>query len=110
MFEALRGSGIQILLGVNDANIEELAQSYTAANDWVEKNIRSYYPDVHFRYIAVGNEAIPSSYASFVLPAIKNLHSALSYGELWQRIKVIAIISPSALIVFPTIYLIFKNR
>ncbi|KAF9601546.1 hypothetical protein IFM89_020374 [Coptis chinensis] len=82
---------IQILLGVNDANIEQLAQSYTAANDWVEKNIRSYWPDVHFRYIAMGNEAIPSSYASFVLPTIKNLHSALSYDSkrwryLWRSV------------------------
>ncbi|KAL5720838.1 hypothetical protein ACHQM5_013468 [Ranunculus cassubicifolius] len=87
MFKALRGSGIQVTVGVKNEDIKKIATSYNAAIDWVSKNIRAYWPDVHFRYISVGNEAIPGNSAQFILPAMENLHNALSYGELWQRIK-----------------------
>ncbi|KAL5720837.1 hypothetical protein ACHQM5_013468 [Ranunculus cassubicifolius] len=102
MFKALRGSGIQVTVGVKNEDIKKIATSYNAAIDWVSKNIRAYWPDVHFRYISVGNEAIPGNSAQFILPAMENLHNALSYGELWQRIKVTTIVSPSVMnITFP---------
>ncbi|KAK9284027.1 hypothetical protein L1049_012286 [Liquidambar formosana] len=86
--EALRGSGIQVLVGVRNEDIEELGNSYAAAENWVVTNIRPYWPDVHFRYIAVGNEVIPGYYARFVLAAMQNLHNALGSGGLWHHIKV----------------------
>ncbi|PIA59648.1 hypothetical protein AQUCO_00400503v1 [Aquilegia coerulea] len=102
MFNALRGSGIQVSVNIDDGYIEQIANSEDAANEWVQTNIRPYWPDVHFRYIIVGNEVIPSNYAQFVLPAIQNLHKALGYGGLWNKIKVTTTVSPSVMAVsFP---------
>ncbi|KAF9587459.1 hypothetical protein IFM89_003398 [Coptis chinensis] len=67
MFEAHRVE-IQILLGGNDTRYRTTCIIYTAKNDWVEKNIRHPGPMSILSYIVVGNEAIPSSYAPFVLP------------------------------------------
>ncbi|KAF5193957.1 Glucan endo-1 3-beta-glucosidase-like [Thalictrum thalictroides] len=102
MFDALRGTGIQVSVNIDDGYIEQIAYSEEAANEWVQTYIRPYWPDVHFRYIIVGNEVIPSNYAQFVLPAMQNLHNALGYGGLWSTIKVTTTVSPSVMAVsFP---------
>ena len=100
VLQELRGSGIRVLVGVADQDIQRLANSYSAAQDWVQKNIRSYWPDVHFRYIAVGNEVIPRDYAQYVRPAIQNLHNALSIGGLWHHIKVSTSVETSVMGVY----------
>ncbi|GAV62485.1 Glyco_hydro_17 domain-containing protein [Cephalotus follicularis] len=96
-FEALRKSGIEVLVGVSNGDIQQLANSYRAAKYWVRKYIRPYWPDVHFRYIAVGNEVIPGYYAQYVLPAMQNLHNALSVGGLWHHIKVSTSVATSVM-------------
>ncbi|KAI3915821.1 hypothetical protein MKX01_013277 [Papaver californicum] len=88
VFEALRHSGIHVMVGVPDQQIQDLALYSDAAQDWVNTNIRPYWPDTRFRHIVVGNNVIPGELAEFVLPAIKNLHNALKNGGLWHRIKV----------------------
>ncbi|XP_002513812.3 glucan endo-1,3-beta-glucosidase [Ricinus communis] len=95
--EALRCSGIQVLLGVRNEEIQQLAASYTAAKNWVQRFIRPYWPDVHFRYLAVGNEVIPGSYATYVLPAMRNLHYALRIWGLHPHIKVSTSVSTSVM-------------
>ncbi|KAF6174376.1 hypothetical protein GIB67_027847 [Kingdonia uniflora] len=97
VFDSLQSSGIQVVVGVRREDISLLAMSYDAADLWVQRNIRNYWPYVHFRYITVGNEDIPGSYAQFVLPAIQNLHNALRVDGLWHRIKVTTVVSPSVL-------------
>ncbi|KAK1277703.1 Glucan endo-1,3-beta-glucosidase [Acorus gramineus] len=90
---ALRGSGIQVLLDVPKDKLQNLASSPSAASDWVQTNVRAYSPDVKFRYIAVGNEVIPkdinnnAQYAQYVLGAMKNINNALG-NDLGGKIKV----------------------
>ncbi|KAK1316015.1 Lichenase [Acorus calamus] len=84
---ALRGSGIQVLLDVPNNNLQNLASSPSAASDWVQTNVRAYSPDVKFRYIAVGNEVIPGNLAQYVLGAMKNINNALG-NDLGGQIKV----------------------
>lgn len=91
--QALRGSNIELILGVPNAGLQALAANPANANSWVQKNVKSYSPGVKFRYIAVGNEVSPvnggtAQYAKFVLPAMKNIQGALRSSGLQNQIKV----------------------
>ncbi|XP_050230263.1 glucan endo-1,3-beta-glucosidase-like [Mercurialis annua] len=95
--EALRGSHIQVLVGVLNEELPQLANSYTAAYDWVQQFIRPYWPHVRFQYIAVGNELIPGYYAPYILPAMQNMNSALTLAGLSRYIKVSTSVSTAVL-------------
>ncbi|PQQ05928.1 glucan endo-1 3-beta-glucosidase-like [Prunus yedoensis var. nudiflora] len=76
-FEALRNTGIEVLVGVRNEDLQQLANSYSVAQNWVATYITPYSHQIQFRYIAVGNEVIPGDSAQHVLPAMKNLQNAL---------------------------------
>ncbi|KAK1426439.1 hypothetical protein QVD17_15111 [Tagetes erecta] len=78
--QALSGTNIELILDVPNSYLENL-NNPTAATNWVRDNILSY-PNVRFRYIAVGNEVDPNNpntrrYVPFVLPAMRNVQNAL---------------------------------
>ncbi|XP_078158433.1 glucan endo-1,3-beta-glucosidase-like isoform X3 [Carex rostrata] len=80
---ALKGTNINLIMDVGLSD----ASSSSAAATWVNNNVKPYYPDVSFKYIAVGNE-ISGSDVSKILPAMKNIYSALSSAGLQNSIKV----------------------
>lgn len=91
--QALRGSNIELMLGVPNEDLMRLASDRSSAYQWVQQNVRNYWPEVRFRYIAVGNEISPlkrdtASVADYVLPAIRNIHAAVSSAGLQNDIKV----------------------
>ncbi|XP_073109340.1 glucan endo-1,3-beta-glucosidase-like [Elaeis guineensis] len=88
VFQALKGSNIQLMLGVPNTDLKLLASSSSAANHWVRKYVKAYSSGVSFKYIAVGNKAIPGNQARYVLPAMRNIYSALSSAGLQNQIKV----------------------
>ncbi|URE34641.1 Glycosyl hydrolases family 17, partial [Musa troglodytarum] len=77
VLEALRGSNIPLIVGVEHKDLQSLASDAYAANDWVQTNIAAYSPGVPFRYIVIGNEVIPGDLAQYVLPAMQNVQTAL---------------------------------
>ncbi|KAJ7959718.1 glucan endo-1,3-beta-glucosidase-like [Quillaja saponaria] len=84
--QALRGSKIELFIGVPNDNLQALA---SAANDWVQNNILAYTLDVNFKYISVGNEVKPTDAAAqFVLLAMQNIYAALASANLQGQIKV----------------------
>ncbi|WMV07186.1 hypothetical protein MTR67_000571 [Solanum verrucosum] len=91
VFNALKGSDIEIILDVPNQDLEALANP-SSANGWVQDNIISNFPDVKFKYIAVGNEIDPGTntgqYTQFVGPAMENVYNALTSAGLQDQIKV----------------------
>ncbi|GMN55195.1 hypothetical protein TIFTF001_024307 [Ficus carica] len=89
---ALRGSSVELILGVPNSDLQSLTDPKNAAS-WVQRNIVSFWPSVRFRYIAVGNEVSPangatSSYAQFLREALVNVFNAVRSAGLQDQIKV----------------------
>ncbi|XP_047312280.1 lichenase-like [Impatiens glandulifera] len=86
--QALRGSNIEVIVGVPNSDLQSLA-NIDNAYSWVQNNIRNFWPSVNFRYIAVGNEVSPFwGPNQFVLPALWNIHNAIVSAGLQDHIKV----------------------
>ena len=81
VMEALRGSGIGLILGVVNQDIGNLAGCPSRAATWVQTNVQPYYPAVNILYIAVGNE-VQGGATQSILPAMRNLAAALAAAGL----------------------------
>ncbi|KAF3451912.1 hypothetical protein FNV43_RR08008 [Rhamnella rubrinervis] len=92
---ALKGSGIQVMVGIPNEMLTLLSSSAAASDLWVRQNISSYMGKggVDIRYIAVGNEPFLTSYSgqfeSYVLPAMQNLQQSLTKVNLAGYVKLV---------------------
>ncbi|XP_047325208.1 glucan endo-1,3-beta-glucosidase 8-like [Impatiens glandulifera] len=81
---AFAGSGIEVMPGIPNKELQRLSDDYDNARDWVEQNITKHLHDkgVKIKYVAVGNEPFlkgyNGSYLKTTLPAIKNIQKALN--------------------------------
>ncbi|KNA06510.1 hypothetical protein SOVF_180440 [Spinacia oleracea] len=93
---ALKGSGIDVMVGIPNGMLSLLSSSPKAARSWVRHNLTSYVSaktPTNIRYVAVGNEPFLSSYSgqfqSYVVAALVNLQEALVKAKLSDSIKLV---------------------
>ncbi|XXG50528.1 hypothetical protein AAC387_Pa02g4522 [Persea americana] len=80
--KALQGSGVETILGTLNEDLPKLGSDPSFATNWVNTNVVPHANSVVFRYVSAGNEVIPGDLAANVLPAMKNLDSALKAAKL----------------------------
>ncbi|KAL5709301.1 putative glucan endo-1 [Ranunculus cassubicifolius] len=91
VLQALRGSNIELILGVPNSDLQTLGDP-SAATRWVQANVLNFWPDVRIKYIAVGNEVSPvngaSQFVPFLVPAMTNVYNAVVAAGLWGQVRV----------------------
>jgi exo-beta-1,3-glucanase (GH17 family) len=84
--KAFANSGIDVIVGVENSRLQEISSSQDAANGWVNDNIR---PFPNIKYIAVGNEVLPSTQdVPYLFSAMTNIQTAIQNANLQNNIKV----------------------
>ncbi|XP_038983788.1 glucan endo-1,3-beta-glucosidase 6-like [Phoenix dactylifera] len=90
---ALRKSGLEVMVGIPNDMLAVLATSVKAAERWVKANVSDYINGgVNIRYVAVGNEPFLETYnGSFLqstFPSLQNIQGALVKAGLSSQVKV----------------------
>ncbi|XP_047965364.1 putative glucan endo-1,3-beta-glucosidase GVI [Salvia hispanica] len=82
VLDALHDTGISVIVGTLNADLQPLASDRAAAAAWVAANILPHHPAVTFTCIAAGNEVFPGDLAQFIPAALENLAAALAAANL----------------------------
>ncbi|XP_024543079.1 glucan endo-1,3-beta-D-glucosidase [Selaginella moellendorffii] len=91
VLHAFAGSGVSIVVGIPNEQLESLGSNPTAAAIWVKQHIVAFLPHTNIIAIAAGNEALTianGSFSSFLMPCINNVYAALASLGLHDRIKI----------------------
>ncbi|KAF7814793.1 glucan endo-1,3-beta-glucosidase-like [Senna tora] len=94
--DALRGSNLQLSLGVLNEDLQSLSSSPESAIQWVNANVAPYKNDVNIKWITLGNEVIPGGQAAYVPQAMRNIRDAITSIGLTAT-KVTTVISMAGL-------------
>lgn len=88
---AFRGSGIEIIVGLPNEFLKEISVGEDGAVNWIKANVEPFHPATKIVGIAVGNEILGGNDMELwevLLPAVKNVHSALQRLGLAKSIHV----------------------
>ncbi|XP_027172774.1 glucan endo-1,3-beta-glucosidase 12-like [Coffea eugenioides] len=99
VLKALAGSGVKVTVDLPNELLFSAARRPSFAYSWVQRNVAAYHPATQIEAIAVGNEVFvdPQNTTRFLVPAMKNIHSALEKYNFHDDIKVSSPIALSAL-------------
>ncbi|OVA04509.1 Glycoside hydrolase [Macleaya cordata] len=100
IINALANTGIGIVVGTSNGDIPALANDPNFANQWINTNVKPYYPASNIILITVGNEVMTSGDQGLVtqlVPAMHNLQEALNSASLGGLIKVSTVHAMSVL-------------
>ncbi|MCL7032584.1 hypothetical protein MKW94_011615 [Papaver nudicaule] len=99
VLKAFADSGIKLVVALPNELLSSVSKKQSFAHSWVQDNIAAHYPKTQIEAIAVGNEVFvdPANTTDFLVPAMKNIHSALVKLNLHNAIKVSSPVALSAL-------------
>ncbi|KAJ8573933.1 hypothetical protein K7X08_010444 [Anisodus acutangulus] len=90
--QALRGSNIEVMLGVPNSDVKHIASGMQHARWWVKQNVINFWPDVKIKYIVVGNGISPftgtSNITSDLVTSMREIHDAIYFASLGYNINV----------------------
>lgn len=95
VLRALKGSGIEVMVGIPNDMLALLSTSPAASDSWISQNISRYMVKggVNIKFVAVGNEPFLTSYSgqyqSYVVPAMVNLQQSLARANLATMVKLV---------------------
>uniref|UniRef100_A0A803NU52 glucan endo-1,3-beta-D-glucosidase n=1 Tax=Cannabis sativa TaxID=3483 RepID=A0A803NU52_CANSA len=90
VLKAFANTGIELMIGVPNSDLLSFSQFQTNADTWLKNNILPYYPATKITYITVGAEVTesPGNVSALVVPAMKNVLTALKKAGLHKKIRV----------------------
>ncbi|XP_068647166.1 glucan endo-1,3-beta-glucosidase 4-like isoform X2 [Aristolochia californica] len=90
MLNALASTGIEVMVGIPNDELLGIGQSQAKAAEWVNQNVGTFLPATNITAIAVGSEVLTSipNAALVLVPAIKNLQSALLASNINYHVKI----------------------
>ncbi|XP_061960376.1 glucan endo-1,3-beta-glucosidase 7-like [Populus nigra] len=91
IIKALANTGIRIVVGTANGDIQGLASDPNFAKSWINTNVLPFYPASNIILITVGNEVMTSNDQNLMnklLPAMQNVQNALNDASLGGKIKV----------------------
>ncbi|KAL1210648.1 Glucan endo-1,3-beta-glucosidase 12 [Cardamine amara subsp. amara] len=90
VLKAFANTGIELMIGVPNADLLAFAQFQSNVDTWLSNNILPYYPATKITSISVGLEVTeaPDNATGLVLPAMRNIHTALKKSGLDKKIKI----------------------
>ncbi|KAL8120272.1 hypothetical protein AgCh_017433 [Apium graveolens] len=90
VLKAFANTGIELMVGIPNSDLLPISQFQSNADTWLKNSILPYYPATKITYITVGAEVTeaPSNISAMVVPAMKNVFTALRKAGLQRRIKV----------------------
>ncbi|KAI4381277.1 hypothetical protein MLD38_007365 [Melastoma candidum] len=90
LLEALSNTGVEVMVGITNEEVQEIGRSPGAAAAWVTSNVAAHVPLTNITAIVVGSQVLTSvpKVAAFLVPAMNNIHRALVFSNLNYRVKV----------------------
>ena len=91
VLKAFSKSGIEIVVCVPNEILKDLSLGEDRAMNWIKDNVQPYLPGTSIRGISIGNEVLGILGVDFwevLLPAAKNVYSALDRLDLTRTIQV----------------------
>ncbi|XP_020683484.1 glucan endo-1,3-beta-glucosidase 3 [Dendrobium catenatum] len=99
VLKALAGTGIHAVVTLPNEQLAAASSRLSFAISWIQHNVAAFHPSTTIRAIAVGNEVFvdPRNLTAYLIPAMRNLHSALVRLRLDTDIKLSSPIALTAL-------------
>ncbi|TXG61486.1 hypothetical protein EZV62_012849 [Acer yangbiense] len=90
VLKAFANTGVELMIGITNSDLLPFSQFQSNADTWLKNSILPYYPAAKITYITVGAEVTESTdnTSALVVPAMRNVFTALKKAGLHKRIKV----------------------
>ncbi|NP_001307273.1 Glucan endo-1,3-beta-glucosidase 13-like precursor [Zea mays] len=90
VIKAFANTGVELMVGVPNSDLLAFAQYQSNVDTWLKNSILPYYPDTMITYITVGAEVTesPTNVSALVVPAMRNVHTALKKAGLHKKITI----------------------
>ncbi|KAD4180172.1 hypothetical protein E3N88_28763 [Mikania micrantha] len=91
VLDAFNGSGLDLVIGLNNGLVKEMSNNADHALNWVRENVQAYVPNTHIVGIAVGNEVLGGDdldLQSALYGAVKNIYNATQKLQLNRVVQI----------------------